>query len=274
MSKILPSIKGLYVKWQYLQHCYFNKGLPESIYFYTFHKCASTLFSSYVLKNINGLYNVNYASQIYSGSWSPDKKPIFRKRGFIYGPIRISANTIVSAEKILLSQTTTPKFLRDKIAIFFIRDPRDILVSSFYSFGFTHGFSPVEGIKVRQETTRKMVQAKSLDEYVLKSATTQADKFKTLHELVTACERSSILKYEEMIDHFDSFLEKLRGYISIEDKVAREIYRRSRPKTDEDLSAHRRSGQVSGFRNKLKKETINDLNNKLADTLTLFGYEA
>ncbi len=39
----------------------------ESVYFYTFHKCASSLFSNYVLRNIKGLVHVDYAVQISSG---------------------------------------------------------------------------------------------------------------------------------------------------------------------------------------------------------------
>src|SRR3954467_281701 len=41
--------------------------LPESVYFYTLHKCASGLFSDYVLKNARGLRLIDYADQFYNG---------------------------------------------------------------------------------------------------------------------------------------------------------------------------------------------------------------
>ena len=64
-----------------------RKDSYESVYFYTFAKCASTLFSSYVLKNIEGLRHVDYANQIYHGR--DLKRVVFEEKGFIYGPIRI-----------------------------------------------------------------------------------------------------------------------------------------------------------------------------------------
>ena len=39
----------------------------ESVYFYTFHKCASTLFSKDFLPNTEGLHHLDYARLIYRG---------------------------------------------------------------------------------------------------------------------------------------------------------------------------------------------------------------
>ena len=272
--KIKSRVKNAYAYIKYINHCYSNKDLPESVYFYTFHKCASTLFTSYILKNINGLYNVDYSFEIYSGRRRPDKKLMFRKKGIIYGPIRLSDNKMKTVGKAILIPTTKHEFIQDKIAIFMIRDPRDILVSEYYSFGFSHGFSPVKEIKESQETKRENIHTKSLDEYVLESATKQAKHFESLYEISNVCERSIILKYEEMINDFEHFIEKLRKFIALEDNVVREIYQRSRPRENEDTSSHRRSGQVGNFRNKLKEGTVKDLNKSLAETLALFGYEA
>ena len=67
-----------------------NKDKYESVFFYTFHKCASSLFSGYVLRNIEGLRNIDYASRLYQGREPKSIK--FEKYGYIYGPIRLSAN--------------------------------------------------------------------------------------------------------------------------------------------------------------------------------------
>jgi hypothetical protein len=251
--------------------------LPESVYFYTFHKCASTLFSSYILKNIEGLQHIDYEDLIYSGKIAAGKKLAFKDRGYVYGPIRLSitpTNPLHPIYDMLTKRVIEHDFIRDKITIFFVRDPRDILVSSYYSFGHTHGFSKVKEIRDQEEATRSSIQAKSLDEYVLASAKVQAKNFKTLNELASACERSIILKYENMINNFDYFISKLSNHIHIEENVAREIYLRSRPKQQEDITSHRRSGQVGGFRCKLNEKTIDALNRSLEETLTIFGYDA
>jgi hypothetical protein len=258
----------------YIKHYLFNRDMSESVYFYTFHKCASTLFSEYILKNIEDLKHVDYASQIYSGSMAIDKQLVFKEKGCIYGPIRLSADPMSPVYKMLIKPTSEHKFIQDKISIFFVRDPRDILVSSYYSFGYTHGFSSVKAIRERQEAIRNTIQMRSLDKYVLESADVQVTNFKTLNELANVCKRRIILKYEDMVNDFESFITQLCKYVVIEENVIQEIYQRSRPKHKEDTLSHRRSGQAGGFRSKLKEKTIECLNSRLEETLTIFKYEA
>ena len=215
---------------------------------------------------------MNYASQLYKGKRSHKKELEFRKNGFLYGPIRISAYVQGPVAKKLVNPTIKHDFVRDKIAIFFIRDPRDILVSSYYSFGFTHGLSQVNTIKVRQEANKSRISEMTLDEYVLESAEKQVELFKTLYGLSKACRRGVVLRYEDMINDFDGFAEQLRKYITLEDATIGEIYQKTRPMEKEDVTSHRRSGKVGGFREKLEKSTIISVNNKLAEILTLFDY--
>ncbi len=271
-KRILNKIKNIQRSYTYIQHCVFNRAFPESVYFYTFHKCASSLFSKYVLENAHGLHHIDYASQISSGGRNVQKKLTFKNRGFVYGPIRISTNEKGPVGKMLVKPVTDHDFIRDKIALFLVRDPRDILVSSYYSFGFTHGLSRVNEIRDLQEAQRKIIREMTLDEYVLESAENQIDLFKIAYDLFNACERGVILRYEDMIDNFDMFAEQLLKYIFLEDTVIQGMYKKSRPKQIEDTTSHRRSGQVQGFRDKLEESTIDALNKKLADTLTLFEY--
>jgi hypothetical protein len=257
----------------YIRHTYFGKDLPKSVYFFTLHKCASTLFSRHVLDNANDLFKVDYAHQIYRGETKPGKKLRFRDRGFIYGPIRISADETAPVGRMLVKPTTEHEFVRDKTAIFFVRDPRDILVSQYYSFGYTHGLSPVDEIREKQESKRKRIQGLSLDEYVLENVDAQIRDFETIHELAKICEHSVVLKYEDMVEDFERFSEMLCEMISLDRSVVQEIYRRSRPRTEEDTSLHRRSGRVGGFREKLRSDTIESLNRQLQGILAKFGYE-
>ncbi|MGA1408307.1 MAG: hypothetical protein ACO37W_01040 [Prochlorotrichaceae cyanobacterium] len=273
-DKILNKIKSIRDSHAYIHHYALNQSLPESVYFYTFHKCASTLFSSYVLKSVTGLYHMDYAAQIYSGRRSSEKKLSFKKNGFIYGPIRISAGVQGPVGERLVKPTTKHNFIRDKIAIFFIRDPRDILISSYYSFGFTHGLSGVDAIRERQLAAGRSIREMTLDEYVLDSVDEQIDYFRILYDLSRTCERSSVLRYEDMINDFDRFSEQLSKYVSLDAATIQELYQRSRPQKTEDTKSHRRSGQVGGFREKLEESTIKAVNKKLADTLSLFEYNA
>ena len=98
IRNVLNSIKNLmyYFEWQ----C--QKNPPESVYFYTFHKCASSLFSRYVLRNIEGLRHVDYAYQIYCGK--KIREVVFHEKGFVYGPIRLSARPVSTEYRILVTR--------------------------------------------------------------------------------------------------------------------------------------------------------------------------
>jgi hypothetical protein len=254
-----------YINWRFV------KDAHESVYFYTFHKCASSLFGSYVLRNIEGLRQVDYASRIYKGRTVVN--PVFESRGFIYGPLRLSLKP-ESPEYIgLVSLVDSPEFVCDRIAIFLLRDPRDILVSAYYSFGFTHTFSPNREIRELQQRIRREIQEQTVDEYVLDSADRFLGGFEVLHELSQACSRSVVLRYEDMIDDWERFVAGLTRYVDIREPVLREIHARSRPRVTEDLRSHRRSGMPGGFREKLAQDTIASLNRKFATVLARYQYE-
>lgn len=244
----------------------------ESVFFYTFHKCASSLFGGYILPNADGLQHVNYAKLIYSGAIIHEEHVTFETGGHIYGPIRISVDTHSPVHKLLVDPTTDPNFIKDKMAVFFLRDPRDILVSSYYSFGYNHGISPVEEIRKLEEATRNSILGQTIDEYSLAKAEEQKIYFQTLDRLVKKCDKSTVIRYEDMIENFDMFSRQIKACIPLRDEILRGIYNQSRPKPKEDPKQHRRSGQVGGFRDHLQSATIESLNECFRDLLCLYGY--
>lgn len=251
-----------------------NKGSrQESVYFYTFHKCASTLFGGYVLKNIDDLHQVDYSYHIYIG-----KKPRirFEKFGHVYGPLRLSALQLPSIplETHLIETVSNPEFISDKIAVFLIRDPRDILVSSYYSYGFTHSISDVPETREVQIKVREIVQGMTVDEFALASVESMLRNFEKIDELNNACVKSVVIRYEDMINDFDNFITGFTKYLSLSQSVIQTIYERSRPRQSIDNASHRRSGKAGMFRHELKMETVDILNAKLAAILAKFNYSA
>jgi hypothetical protein len=249
-----------------------GKRFHESVYFYTFHRCASTLFGGYVLRNIAGLRHVDYADRIYGGA-SIDR-PSFIRNGFIYGPIRLSADRLSPVYAKLVGPCSDSEFVRDKIAIFLVRDPRDLLVSTYYSFGYTHGLSPVAEIRQRQEQERREIQRMTVDEYALCSAPGMRDHFETADRLSNASKRSVILKYEDMISNWNAFAKGLTTCLEIGPAVLTEIYEKSRPREKPEAGAHRRCGKPEGFRDALQMSTVIALNGTLGTILERFQYSA
>jgi hypothetical protein len=250
----------------------FARNSHDSVYFYTFHKCASTLFSNLVLKNLEGLRHIDYASRIYNGE--KIKRLVFEKKGFVYGPIRLSVDPASAEFTQLVNPLCDLDFVRENIVIFLVRDPRDILVSGYYSFGYTHGFSPAYEIRLIQEQRRKRIQNESIDQYAMEAANSVENHFEKLYQLREACHRSVILKYEDMIDHWELFVEDLTRYVDIKENILKKIYSNSRPLEKESRESHRRSGRVGQFRSQLQKTTITYLNKTFESILEKFQYQA
>lgn len=256
-----------YIEWLYQKKSY------NSVYFYTFPKCASTLFSSYVLKNVQILRHVDYGNAIYNGKF---RRLIFEEKGFIYRPIRIfhDYNSTSNSEyNNLVKPTSNIDFIQDKIATFFIRYPRDILVSNYYSLAYSHQFSPVPEIAKKQLQERKEALRKTVDQYVLDSAEELLKDFETLYQLTKYCNQSVVIKYEDMINNWDYFAENLTKYIEIRPDVLQKIYQKSRPVKKENKNSHRRSGKTEQFKTQLENTTIFRLNKILNTILTLFNYK-
>ena len=245
---------------------------PESVYFYTLHKCASSLFGDYVLKHVRGLRLMDYADRFYNGD--PDECVTFEDKGFIYGPIRLSTGPTFPIYNRLIEPASRPDFIRDKIAIFLIRDPRDIVVSSYYSFGYTHEFSSVREIEQQQRELRENIRRTTIDAYAVDCARFFVRPFQTIDILAQACTRGIILKYEDMIYDWEKFSAGLTKYLDISRKVLRQIYQRSRPRQNEEQASHRRCGKPGGYVDKLPRSTIEVLNITFAPILTRFDYEA
>lgn len=248
------------------------KSENKSVFFFTFHKCASSLFSKHILRKIDDLQHVDYANYLADKSVSYNKDLFFKENGCIYGPIRLSANGTIVHE-LLVKPTAKFDFIKDKKAIFLVRDPRDILVSSYHSFGFTHPLNEVKEKANRQLGIRENIQSLAIDDYVLKNLNKQIDDFNLVVKMSSKCNMNVILKYEDMVDDFDSFISDFNKIVYLNDDIVKTLYTETRPKEKVDIHSHKRSGESRRFVKELKPETIKELNKGLNSILNQFGYK-
>jgi hypothetical protein len=249
-----------------------KEGPNKSVFFYTFHKCASTLFATQVLNKSTSLSHKDIHAQAYENHKSEfNLSSSFVENGFVYGPIRIIAKGSSPVAK-LLAPVLDPAFVLDKSCLFMIRDPRDILISSYFSFGFSHSFSANPDIKTRQLRTREKIQSQTIDHYALNNVNEIIEKFQLMNNLYNASSKSSILKYEDLINDYAVFSNKLQAFMIFNKETLQTLFDESRPKSVENLSSHHRSGQVEGFRKHLTVDTIKELNSQLSDILEQFNY--
>jgi hypothetical protein len=157
-----------------------------------------------------------------------------------------------------------------------VRDPRDILVSDYYSIAYSHAIPKGEK-KELYLSRREAALASSLDEHVLNNA----EKLRAVFEkyelhLFPACPGVHVARYEDMVEDFAGWLEALlRGCgLDIPDAVRGRLiegHEARRPKV-EDINKHLRKGVPGEHREKLQRETIEKLNRLFAEPLSRFNY--
>lgn len=158
--------------------------------------------------------------------------------------------------------------------LFHIRDPKDILVSQYYSYGWTHS------TKFDQIPNRSKIQNMTVDEYCLEASDDLLVYFSKLKNHVYSNNNTYIISYEEMIFDFYSWLNKalmpfeLANTVDLVDKYFEIFYKETIPPITEQM-VHKRK-VWPGDHCRLEQKTIKELNDKFKDITTdkrIFNYE-
>jgi hypothetical protein len=247
------------------------KGAPfeacdrPSILFFTTYKCASS-FIGQLLNDLSagsGYRRANFDSlltEMEVDVHAVYRDPAFlanafRQQGFIYGPMRhFQAIPNMDQYKILL----------------LLRDPRDVLVSHYYSVLFSHSIISKKLLEKRRANV-----GKDIDKFVLDHLDEFAKIYERYCDNLLGLENVTFYSYENMISEPRAFLIFLREYLDVvvEDSELDAIAenRMKLPKTENKYSNFR-SGRSGQFAEKLKSETLRKMEQRLARVLTAFGY--
>ncbi len=236
---------------------------------------SATQFVKSVLKRVceqNGMVHVKWNEMAFSSEYpyldhldSVDRySEIFHPKGYLYSAFGGYPKNI-------------PDFEQFKVLLM-IRDPRDILVSRYYSKAISHGVPPQKSDK-REEflNERQLAKDTSIDRYVLE----RSDKLKEsydayLNGLLKDHNNVYITKFEKMVSDFKNCFEDLMVYIEIDpnDDLRDSIFKEAISKRDkkEDPTAHNRKGKPGDYQEKLSDKTIQKLNQKFSKILSKFSY--
>ena len=255
----------------------------RNIIAYTTHKAGSMVLHR-VLKDICELNRIRYYSPNESKTQLPFER-IFAGEDFIakrhgcFGPLRFFVPT----------QT-----LADASIILHLRDPRDVLVSMFFSYCYMHA-----GEIERHTGYRKAVAEAGIDKFVLdmvgepfyqyrgdygigsrykKHVGTVLDRYQCyLTELLRRPNMVAV-SYEEMVLAFPSWLEKIVGAFALPEPeetravVAARHANSVAAEEEEDVWSHKRKVTPGDHREKLQPETIRELDRIFAPVLERLGY--
>jgi len=161
-----------------------------------------------------------------------------------------------------------------------VRDPRDVLVSSFYSVAYAHAPSNRKFARDAKEA-----RGKGIDWYVTQKWRCQEiqEKFLFIQKEISPLANSYVWKYEEMQNDFPTFINQLAERVlpdvdtsncqrRIIEKHTLDTKASASSDHQENLNSHRRSGASGQFLEKLDQKSINYLNDFFADQLDYFNY--
>jgi len=164
------------------------------------------------------------------------------------------------------------------LIVLMVRDPRDVLVSSYYSLAYSHS-TPYKSSgkyeKFMQE--RKLAQKSTIDEYVITESDRLCNIYRRYNELLLdKYPQVYLTRYEDMTSDFREWIKNLLNYckLDINQQMLQSLIeknKRLQPKK-ENIHKHLRKGKAGDYKEKLKPETVELLNSKLFTILKAFKY--
>jgi hypothetical protein len=239
-------------------------GLP-SVMFYSYYRCGSMFLSRAIreLALANGLQHLDYCS--YFVKVAPGKgvslfdretlETAFHPEGCYYGTLR-RAYPIPAHENYR--------------SVLLLRDPRDCLVSHYFSIRESHTLNNHGNLRARREAL-----ATGVDQWVLAHAEEYRRDFLDFHRQLVGKPGVLFLPYEEMVTAFPEFIRKvvehtgMDGNRSLVDRIVKEA---DFEVSSENVLSHKRSVKPGNHRKKLNSETVEQLDEALSEVLELFHY--
>ena len=266
-----------------------EKREGEVILFFTLHKCAS-VFISKICRRLSENSGMGFVSP--NNGDRIDRERRVREHDLLTNRDVWHTTEPSCFAPIRFYSPLAP--LGDSKIILHVRDPRDVLVSMYFSYCFIHPgkIEPMSGY-------RKEVEARGIDEFVkLMSSDNHMqlrgdygtgnvlgehigsvlERYQNYATHVLSRKDVIFVKYEEMVMDFDSWLEKVVAPFKLNDTddIVERISLENRDTFHvPSENIHRKKRQVTpgDHKNKLRPETIDYLNSKYGGVLHAFGYE-
>jgi len=158
-----------------------------------------------------------------------------------------------------------------------IRDPRDVLVSAYYSYSKNHAIPQSPKKAAEFKILRAKMIAQGIDEYVIEMSKNSQWRMQQYYNLQRSCSAVCILRYEDMITDFSTWLDKLLTHCQwtissiLRNQLMSEAEQAGRKKP-ENTTSHKRQVSPGEHKRKLQYNTIKYLNKHLSKELHQFGY--
>lgn len=237
---------------------------PSVIHF-TLHKCAS-VFVSQVLEILARNSDMRFANlPAYFSHSGKDKlqmqintepnivSDLFSKQGYVYAALR-HPQIVPLVEEI-----------DDYKIVLVLRDPRDKLISTYYSTGYTHRMALHPNHRGNFAKYREKVGSRTVDDYVLEEYPMWLERYELYVDNLLNRPNVLLLKFEDMVTDFDEWMDHLFNFVDLD--VDRSVLARVERKFKE------KSRPLQNRRANLEPETIEILNDKFERVIQGLGYD-
>ena len=237
----------------------------KKILFFTVHKAASVFIYKICQKLCDLSWIIHYSPHGGDVTFS-EKEPLkntdfFTNKIGCFAPLRFFIDV--------------PN-IEDYIVFLHLRDPRDVLVSLFFSSVYSHPRKP--GIFNPTNAERQKWEKEGIDKYVLDRAKYFLSRYENYCDSLLGKPNVTFIRYEDMVADLYSWLSKVVSPFDIANKenVIKFFIKKYghiySNKQKENIYAHIRNVTPGDYKNKLRPETIHRLNAIFKDVLIKLHY--
>ena len=242
----------------------------DSFFVFSLHKCGSTLINNMIVDVCNYLKIswLDLEGTVFKHGYMPvhlkgDLSSLFSKVGYAYVGFRsfwIGQHYDATQNRCLL----------------LIRDPRDAMVSHYFSYLYSHGIPDSGPISQTMSKNRKKLADTDINAYVLRPQiiNTYKNAFKQYDKSLSS-EKTQVYRYEDVIYTKREWLTDMLHFLNLEvptDIISNIVRKHDVLPLQEDPSKHIRQVAPGNYLSHLKKKTIEKLNEEFADILSQYGW--
>ncbi len=245
----------------------------ETCFAFSVHKCGSTLMNNMIAAVCRkadipavSLPGILFAQGIKDADWRRDYGllPAFERQLLFYG-FRYLPEILADPASGML----------DKRFVLLVRDPRDALVSEYFSYGKKSGSHVLPGKNAKGFAEQFQSETdKTIDDYVIEVSGGILAKFETYRDTLDF-DLGLVRRYEDVFFDKETFLGEIFEHfgLSVGGNIIRNVARAHdiRPE-QEDETQHIRKGTPGDHREKLKPQTIETLNDMFREVGGFYGY--
>jgi len=246
----------------------------ERCFAFSVHKSGSTMLGKMVREVCKrrdipaaSVPNLLFSEGVPVRDWKDDQKlaPAFTKEILYYG------------FRFLPPMMCAPGVaLRKSRFVLLVRDPRDALVSQYFSFGKTSGSHVLPKKNAEAYTaTRESLPERSIDEYVVQISRQLCNKLVDYRDNLNF-DLGLMRRYEDVFFDKATFLGEIFTHFGVDvppGVIAKVAENHDIRPEKEDETRHIRKGTPGDHREKLKPETIATLNDTFREIGAFYGYE-